>query len=116
MRIYQVYNIGSAAPGNYFGMMQPAIELRQRGGVYFIANLHSLYRRFSTAMKGAGTRWMCAGFFGVWVDSQRSSFFFGIGCFQKLQDVDVMLSSLTADGLLSAPQATKIRSPKAFAE
>jgi tryptophanyl-tRNA synthetase len=67
---------GALHLGNYFGMMQPAIELENRGETfYFIANYHSMTSLFDAAARRQNTLDVALDFLACGLDPQKSVFF-----------------------------------------
>ncbi len=67
---------GALHLGNYFGMMQPAIELEKRGETfYFIANYHSMTSLFDAAARRQNTLEVALDFLACGLDPQKSVFF-----------------------------------------
>ena len=67
---------GALHLGNYFGMMQPAIELEKRGETfYFIANYHSMTSLFDAAERRKNTLDVALDFLACGLDPKKSVFF-----------------------------------------
>ncbi len=91
---------GKAHLGRYFGMMQPAVALQERGeALYFIADLHALTTVRDPAALRAHTRDLAIDFLACGLDPARATFF-------RQSDVPAVtelawiLSTLTPMGLL----------------
>lgn len=91
---------GNQHLGNYFGMMQPAIELQDRGeALYFIADLHALTTVHDAAALRAHARELAIDFLACGLDPARA-------CFFRQSDVPAVtelawiLSTVTPMGLL----------------
>jgi tryptophanyl-tRNA synthetase len=67
---------GTLHLGNYFGMMQPAIELQDKGeAFYFIANYHSMTSLFDAAERRKNTLDVALDFLACGLDPKKSVFF-----------------------------------------
>src|SRR6202453_2713645 len=67
---------GALHLGNYFGMMQPAIELQQQGeAFYFIANYHSMTSLFDAAQRRKNTLDVALDFLACGLDPDKAVFF-----------------------------------------
>lgn len=103
---------GALHLGNYFGMMQPAIELQSQGeAYYFIADYHSMTSLFDAAQRRQNTLDVALDFLACGLDPQRAVFF-------KQSDVPEvcelawLLSTLTPMGLLERAHSFKDKSAK----
>src|ERR1700752_4845557 len=67
---------GALHLGNYFGMMQPSIELQARGeAYYFIANYHSMTSLFDAEQRRRNTLDVALDFLACGLDPAKSVFF-----------------------------------------
>ena len=67
---------GTLHLGNYFGMMQPAIELQHKGeAFYFIADYHSMTSLFDAAERRKNTLDVALDFLACGLDPKKSVFF-----------------------------------------
>ena len=67
---------GALHLGNYFGMMQPAIELQEKGeAFYFIANYHSMTSLFDAGERRKNTLDVALDFLACGLDPARTVFF-----------------------------------------
>src|SRR5271170_3690748 len=98
---------GALHPGNYFGMMRPAIELQERGeAYYFIANYHSMTSLFDREQRRKNSLDVALDFLACGLDPKKSVFF-------KQSDVPGvtelawMLTTLTPMGMLERATSYK---------
>ena len=67
---------GNLHIGNYFGMMQPAIELQEAGeAYYFIADYHSMTSVFEAEVRRKNTQDVALDFLACGLDPAKSVFF-----------------------------------------
>ena len=67
---------GALHLGNYFGMMQPAIELQQQGeAFYFIADLHSMTSLYDAAERRRNSLDVALDFLACGLDPKKTVFF-----------------------------------------
>ena len=67
---------GALHVGNYFGMMQPAIELQEEGeAYYFIADYHSMTSVFDAEVRRKNTQDVALDFLACGLDPAKSVFF-----------------------------------------
>src|SRR5579859_7847137 len=67
---------GTLHLGNYFGMMQPSIELQEKGeALYFIANYHSMTTVYNAAERRQNTLDVALDFLACGLDPKRTVFF-----------------------------------------
>ncbi|MCX6905256.1 MAG: tryptophan--tRNA ligase [Verrucomicrobia bacterium] len=67
---------GTLHLGNYFGMMQPAIELQEKGeAFYFIADYHSMTSLYDPAERRLNTLGVALDFLACGLDPKRAVFF-----------------------------------------
>jgi len=67
---------GTLHLGNYFGMMQPAIELQDRGeAYYFIADYHSMTSLFDARQRRENSLGVALDFLACGLDPKRAVFF-----------------------------------------
>src|SRR5215469_13947978 len=67
---------GALHIGNYFGMMQPAIALQEKGeAFYFIANYHSMTSLFNAEERRRNTQDVALDFLACGLDPKKSVFF-----------------------------------------
>lgn len=103
---------GALHLGNYFGMMQPAIELQTQGeAYYFIADYHSMTSLFDADRRRRNTLDVALDFLACGLDPGRAVFF-------KQSDVPEvcelawLLSTLTPMGLLERAHSYKDKTAK----
>ncbi|MCX6996784.1 MAG: tryptophan--tRNA ligase [Kiritimatiellaeota bacterium] len=86
--------------GNYFGMMQPALELQQRGEAFlFIANYHALTTVAGAAELRAATQDVALDFLACGLDPERTAFYRQSDV-PEVQELMWLLSVVTPMGLL----------------
>ena len=86
--------------GNYFGMMQPALELQQRGEAFlFIANYHALTTVTDAAELRAATQAVALDFLACGLDPERTAFYRQSDV-PEVQELMWLLSVVTPMGLL----------------
>jgi len=91
---------GTLHLGNYFGMMQPAIELQHQGeAFYFIANYHSMTSLFDAGERRKNTLDVALDFLACGLDSKKSVFFRQSDV-PEVTELAWILSTLTPMGLL----------------
>ena len=91
---------GALHLGNYFGMMQPAIELERRGETfYFIANYHSMTSLFDAAERRKNTLDVALDFLACGLDPQKSVFFRQSDV-PEVTELTWLLNTVTPMGLL----------------
>src|ERR1700733_13996893 len=93
--------------GNYFGAMQPAIEMQNQGqGVYFIADYHALTSVTKPDLLRKYTFDVAAGFLACGLDPQRS-IFFRQSAVPEVHELAWLLSVVTPLGLLERAHSYK---------
>jgi tryptophanyl-tRNA synthetase len=93
--------------GNYFGAMQPAIEMQGQGqGVYFIADYHALTSVTKPEQLRRFTFDVAAGFLACGLDPQRS-IFFRQSAVPEVHELAWLLSVVTPFGLLERAHSYK---------
>ena len=93
--------------GNYFGAMQPAIEMQDQGqGVYFIADYHALTTVTKPDLLRKYTFDVAAGFLAAGLDPQRS-IFFRQSAVPEVHELAWLLSVVTPLGLLERAHSYK---------
>src|SRR5438874_11808601 len=91
---------GALHLGNYFGMMEPAIELQDRGeAFYFIANYHSMTSLFEAEQRRKNTLDVALVFLACGLDPEESVFFIQADV-REVTELTWLLSNVTAMGLL----------------
>src|SRR5438874_10200154 len=91
---------GALHLGNYFGMMEPAIELQDRGeAFYFIANYHSMTSLFEAEQRRRNTLDVALDFLACGLDP-RKSVFFKQSDVPEVTELTRMLTAVTPMGLL----------------
>jgi tryptophanyl-tRNA synthetase len=72
---------GALHLGNYFGMMQPAIALQEKGeAFYFIADYHSMTSLFDANERRKNTLDVALDFLACGLDPKKSVFFASRTC------------------------------------
>ena len=98
---------GTLHLGNYFGMMQPAIELQTQGeAFYFIADYHSMTSLFDAAQRRKNTLDVALDFLACGLDPQRSVFFRQSDV-PEVCELSWLLTTLTPMGLLERAHSYK---------
>ncbi len=98
---------GALHLGNYFGMMQPAIELQQQGeAFYFIADYHSMTSLFDAAQRRKNTLDVALDFLACGLDPKRSVFFRQSDV-PEVCELSWLLTTLTPMGLLERAHSYK---------
>ena len=101
--------------GNYFGMMQPALELQQRGEAFlFIANYHALTSVSEPAALRQGTLDVALDFLACGLDPARTVFYRQSDV-PEVQELAWMLSVVTPMGLLERCHSYKDKIAKGIA-
>src|SRR5881409_1761050 len=91
---------GALHLGNYFGMMQPAIELQDKGeAFYFIADYHSMTSLFDPDERRKNTLDVALDFLACGLDPKKSVFFRQSDV-PEVTELTWMLSTVTPMGLL----------------
>ncbi|MDA7916037.1 tryptophan--tRNA ligase [Verrucomicrobia bacterium] len=91
---------GALHIGNYFGMMQPAIELQGRGdAIYFIADYHSMTSLFDPVERRQNTLDVALDFLACGLDPERAVFFKQSDV-PEVTELTWILTTLTPMGLL----------------
>lgn len=103
---------GALHLGNYFGMMQPALELAQEGEAFlFIANYHSMTSLFDPAERRRNTLDVALDFLACGLDPQRT-IFFRQSDVPEVCELTWLLSTLTPMGLLERCHSFKDKAAK----
>ena len=98
---------GALHLGNYFGMMQPAIELQQQGeAFYFIADYHSMTSLFDAAQRRKNTLDVALDFLACGLDPKKSVFFRQSDV-PEVCELAWLLTTLTPMGLLERATSYK---------
>lgn len=98
---------GALHLGNYFGMMQPAIELQQQGeAFYFIADYHSMTSLFDAAQRRKNTLEVALDFLACGLDPKKSVFFRQSDV-PEVCELSWLLTTLTPMGLLERAHSYK---------
>ena len=103
---------GTLHLGNYFGMMQPAIELQHQGeAFYFIANYHSMTSLFDAGERRKNTLDVALDFLACGLDPKQSVFFRQSDV-PEVTELAWILSTLTPMSLLEKCHSFKDKSAK----
>ncbi len=103
---------GTLHIGNYFGMMQPAIELQARGECYyFIADYHSMTSLTEAAERRANTLNVALDFLACGLDPQKSVFF-RQSDLPGVCELTWLIGTLTPMGLLERAHSYKDKTAK----
>ena len=103
---------GTLHLGNYFGMMQPAIALQQKGeAFYFIADYHSMTSLFDAAQRRKNTLDVALDFLACGLDPKKSVFFRQSDV-PEVTELAWILSTLTPMSLLEKCHSFKDKSAK----
>ena len=106
---------GTLHLGNYFGMMQPAIELQEKGeALYFIADLHALTTVHSSAALSANIRDVAIDFLACGLDPKKA-LLFRQSHVPAVTELSWVLSTLTPMGLLERAHSYKDKLAKGIA-
>lgn len=98
---------GTLHLGNYFGMMQPAIELQAQGeAFYFIADYHSMTSLFDASQRRQNTLEVALDFLACGLDPKRSVFFRQSDV-PEVCELAWLLTTLTPMGLLERAHSYK---------
>src|ERR1043165_2583477 len=91
---------GALHLGNYYGMMEPSIELQEKGeAFYFIADYHSMTSLFDAPARRQNTLDVALDFLACGLDPARAVFFRQSDV-PEVTELAWMLSTLTPMGLL----------------
>ena len=103
---------GTLHLGNYFGMMQPAIALQQKGeAFYFIADYHSMTSLFDANERRKNTLDVALDFLACGLDPKKSVFFKQSDV-PEVTELAWLLSTLTPMSLLEKCHSFKDKSAK----
>lgn len=106
---------GTLHLGNYFGMMQPAIELQEKGeALYFIADLHALTTVHNAAALSANIRDVAIDFLACGLDPKKA-LLFRQSHVPAVTELSWVLSTLTPMGLLERAHSYKDKLAKGIA-
>lgn len=106
---------GALHVGNYFGMMQPAIELQEKGeAFYFLANYHSMTSLFDPEQRRKHTLDAALDFLACGLDPKKSVFFRQSDV-PEVTELAWMLTTLTPMGLLERGTSYKDKLAKGIA-
>ena len=106
---------GTLHLGNYFGMMQPAIELQDKGeALYFIADLHALTTVHDAAALSANIRDVAIDFLACGLDPKKA-LLFRQSHVPAVTELSWILSTLTPMGLLERAHSYKDKLAKGIA-
>jgi tryptophanyl-tRNA synthetase len=98
---------GALHLGNYFGMMQPAIELQTQGeAFYFIADYHSMTSLYDAAQRRRNSLDVALDFLACGLDPARSVFFRQSDV-PEVCELAWLLTTLTPMGLLERAHSYK---------
>jgi tryptophanyl-tRNA synthetase len=101
--------------GNYFGMMQPALQLQERGETFlFIANYHALTTVSDATQLREDTLAVALDFLACGLDPQRTVFFRQSDV-PEVTELTWLLSTLTPMGLLERCHSYKDKLAKGLA-
>ncbi|MGA2863906.1 MAG: tryptophan--tRNA ligase [Verrucomicrobiota bacterium] len=91
---------GTLHLGNYFGMMQPSLQLQEQGeAYYFIANYHSMTSLFDPALRRKHTLDVALDFLACGLDP-RKTVFFRQSDVPEVTELTWLLGTVTPMGLL----------------
>ncbi len=100
--------------GNYFGAIQPAVELQHKGeGYYFIANYHAMTTMESADALRENTRALALDFLACGLDPQKSIFFLQ-SAVPEVNELAWILSTVCPMGLLERCHSYKDKVAKGF--
>ncbi|MFI3242650.1 MAG: tryptophan--tRNA ligase [Akkermansia sp.] len=100
--------------GNYFGAIQPAVELQHQGeGYYFIANYHAMTTMESAAKLQENTRNLAIDFLACGLDPDKSVFFVQ-SAIPEVNELAWVLSKVCPMGLLERAHSYKDKVAKGF--
>jgi tryptophanyl-tRNA synthetase len=103
---------GTLHLGNYFGMMQPAIALQEKGeAFYFIADYHSMTSLFNAEQRRKNTLDVALDFLACGLDPKKSVFFRQSDV-PEVTELAWILSTLTPMSLLEKCHSFKDKSAK----
>jgi tryptophanyl-tRNA synthetase len=106
---------GALHLGNYFGMMQPAIEVQDKGEtLYFIANYHSMTSLFDAAERRRNTMDVALDFLACGLDPSRTMFF-RQSDIPEVAELTWILGTVTPMGLLERCHSYKDKLAKGIA-
>lgn len=101
--------------GNYFGAIQPAVQLQEKGeGYYFIANYHAMTTMESAAKLKENTRGLAVDFLACGLDPEKSVFF-AQSAVPEVNELAWILSTVCPMGLLERCHSYKEKMAKGFA-
>ncbi len=101
--------------GNYFGAIQPAVELQHQGeGYYFIANYHAMTTMESAQQLRDNTYDLAVDLLACGLDPQKSVFFVQ-SAVPEVNELSWVLSTLCPMGLLERCHSYKDKVAKGFA-
>lgn len=101
--------------GNYFGAIQPAVQLQEQGeGFYFIANYHAMTTMESAAKLRENTRGLAVDFLACGLDPEKSVFF-AQSAVPEVNELAWILSTVCPMGLLERCHSYKEKMAKGFA-
>ncbi|MCQ2365109.1 MAG: tryptophan--tRNA ligase [Akkermansia sp.] len=101
--------------GNYFGAIQPAVELQHKGeGFYFIANYHAMTTMESAEKLRENTRGLAVDFLACGLDPEKSVFF-AQSAVPEVNELAWILSTVCPMGLLERCHSYKEKMAKGFA-
>ncbi len=100
--------------GNYFGAIQPAVELQYKGeGYYFIANYHAMTTMESAAKLQENTRNLAIDFLACGLDPEKSVFWVQ-SAIPEVNELAWVLSKVCPMGLLERAHSYKDKVAKGF--
>lgn len=101
--------------GNYFGAIQPAVELQSKGeAFYFIANYHAMTTMESAAKLRENTRALAVDFLACGLDPQKAVFF-EQSAVPEVNELAWILSTLCPMGLLERCHSYKEKMARGIA-
>ena len=107
---------GALHIGNYFGMMQPAIELQHQGeAFYFIANYHSMTSLFDAGQRRTNTLDVAIDFMACGLDPKKSVFW-KQSDLPEVTELTWLLSTVTPMGLLERCHSYKDKKARLAAD
>jgi tryptophanyl-tRNA synthetase len=103
---------GTLHLGNYFGMMQPAIELQDKGEtLYFIADYHSMTSLFDAEQRRKNSREVALDFLACGLDPKKAVFFRQSDV-PEVCELSWLLSTLTPMSMLENAHSFKDKSAR----
>ncbi len=101
--------------GNYFGAIQPAVQLQEQGeGYYFVANYHAMTTMETAQQLHANTRDLALDLLACGLDPEKSVFFVQ-SAVPEVNELAWILSTVCPMGLLERCHSYKDKVAKGFA-